>query len=698
MTWPSSNPVSREINDFWKESQSLWQQWQFQADVDTKVVTGQQDYFNGNFGTNYRNQGQLKFNKTLRVINMLGGCQIKNRLATQFNAADNDPDIGATADEYTTVNSYNMRLDGTYDKISQAFRGGCLITGLNLLSIWMDFREDPENGRICSDLMPFSSFIMDAYWSKQDLSDCNRILTRKFVSKRALLNLIPGIEKDIPLFGNGYAAKDGKFQYMAQNWYQYAQEMFSYDEYWTKEYRKKRKIIDKKTGDVADWNGDKDQFKLLKRNNPNIELITTSVPTVRRHVLVNDHLIFEEQSPWGLDRLPFVPFVGYHHPEVQDYAYRYFGVVRNGRDIQTEINKRHNRLFDVLDAQVQSGLMIKEDALVNPEDAYFSGPGKILFFKQASNLASDVAPIPPPPVAAGWQELLQSLDKDLMEVMATPEELFGQDVDGKDQSGLMMQLRMGAGLVASQPLFNSLNISQGIVGEIFNELSIKNFSEGKIKQILGKPATEFFFDYDASRYHVIVDEAALTSTQRQLQFMQALQLKQLGIPISNDYLLNLSTLQGKKEVIESIMKQEQAAQQQQQMAQQHALQHSEIEMRGKEAKAQNDFAAAGERRARAVSDIGLAKERTSQAIHDRAAASLDYAKAIKELGSMDEERIKGFAHFLLDIQLKQKQIQGAEEGDSELMAAATTAAIDETERDTKPQKISQPQQQQQPAA
>ncbi len=46
MTWPVSNPIARELDDFWKESQSLWQEWWYQADLDTKMATGQQDYWN----------------------------------------------------------------------------------------------------------------------------------------------------------------------------------------------------------------------------------------------------------------------------------------------------------------------------------------------------------------------------------------------------------------------------------------------------------------------------------------------------------------------------------------------------------------------------------------------------------------------------------------------------------------------------
>ena len=292
MTWPTSNPIARELDDFWKESQSLWQQWWYEADLDTKMATGQQDYWNTFYNINYRNQKILMFNKILRIINMIGGYQRDNRLATVIAPSDNDPDSGETTDQLTTIINWVMQQDQTYEKISDCFDGSN-ICGLNLLHMWMDYREDPENGEIRSDRIPFNSFLMDNYWTKPDLSDCDRIWTRKYVTTRQLTALFPDIKKDIPYLGKGYAAKDGKFQFLAQNWYQYQQEMYAYDEYWVKDYRQTEKILDTNTGEVTEWFGTKEEFRRFREKfNPNVKLIEASVPTIKLHCLVNNHLIY----------------------------------------------------------------------------------------------------------------------------------------------------------------------------------------------------------------------------------------------------------------------------------------------------------------------------------------------------------------------------------------------------------------------
>jgi len=679
-----ANPIAKELEDRWQEANALWQQWQFEADRDTKMMCGLQDYCSGSFNINSRNQRQLQFNKILRVVNMIDGFQRDNRLATIINAGDNDPDTGETADQRSEVLNWCMNLDNTYEKISDS-NFGALTCGLNLLSVWMDFREDPKNGQIKTDRIPFSAFLMDNYWTKQDLSDCDWIWTRKYITRPQLEGLFPKLGKDIPGLNQGYATKDGKFQFLAQNWYQYNQEMYAYDEYWKRDYRKKRRLLDKSTGEIVDWNGTKDQFNIMKRFNPNLDIITVTVPTIKLYILVNNHLVYEEKSPYGLDRLPFVPFVCYHYPEVQNYSYRYQGVVRNIRDSQVELNRRRNVLLDIMDAQIQSGLMVKEDALVNPEDAFFQGPGKILYFKQNANLATDQVQIAPPPVAPGWMELIASIEKEVMDIVG-PEELFAQNMGAKDMTGILMKLKMGAGQTGLRNIFDRLNLSQKILGEIFDDLIVNNFEPGHVARILGKEPTDFFFDKSFSRYNCVVEEGELTSTQRQRKFLDALQLKQI-IPDSVDdaYLLENSTLSGKKELVEAAKQKAQQAAQMNEAMQMQQMQQSQILTRSLEAKAQSDFASAEEKKTKMVDNLAMAKERQSQAIHQQASAALDNAKAVKEIQELDENRLHKLANFILDLEERQRQMQQNDENHEIAKSQALSADIERDKAETKPQ-------------
>lgn len=197
MTYPTSNPIARELEDFWRCNQSLWQQWWYEADLDMKMSIGQQDFWNTYYNVNYKNQKLLQFNKILRILNMVGGHQRKNRMATVVIPSDNEQNNGGMADDLTATVSWVKRQDSTYEKISDCFDGSNMC-GLNLLQVWMDYREDPE-GEIRTSRIPFSSVVMDPYWSKTDLSDCDRIWTRRYLTSKQLISIIPSLKKSFLL-------------------------------------------------------------------------------------------------------------------------------------------------------------------------------------------------------------------------------------------------------------------------------------------------------------------------------------------------------------------------------------------------------------------------------------------------------------------------------------------------------------------
>ena len=397
------------------------------------------------------------------------------------------------------------------------------------------------------------------------------------------------------------------------------------------------------------------------RINPNVKLIKTRVPTVRHYVLVNNNLMYEEQSPWGLDRMPFGVSVAYMFPEVQNYAYRFFGLVRNIRDPQIETNRRRNRLLDMLDAQVQSGIAVKEDALVNPEDGFMQGPGRVMFFKNSANLQTDMKEFMPPPVGSGWLELIQTIEKEIMDIVG-PEELFAQNLGAKEMSGVLMKLKMGAGLTGLRSLFDNLNCFQKNVSEIMDDLIVNNFSEGKVAHILGKQPSEHFYDKEFQKFNLVVEEGEMTASQRQFKLLQALQIKQI-MPdaISDDYILSLTTLQDKKQLVEA---RKQSAQQQAQMQQAQAqaeMQQQQMLAKSLDAKAQSDLAAAREKDARSLADLGLAQSHSAQAVHDRAKAALDNAKSLKELDELDENRLIKLSEFILSVQERQQALEQNEQ-------------------------------------
>jgi hypothetical protein len=167
-----------------------------------------------------------------------------------------------------------------------------------------------------------------------------------------------------------------------------------------------------------------------------------------------------------------------------------------------------------------------------------------------------------------------------------------------------------------------------------------NYMPGKIKKILeGQEPTAQFYNKAFGKYDAVVEEGLNTSTQKQMQFAQMLQLKEMGVPISAEDLLEAATLQNKKRIIENLTKTEQAQGQLQQQQAQMAMELQQAQIELARARAQADIGLGVERSSRVEENRALALQKLHQANADDQRATLDKIKALKDLEMMDLDHI-----------------------------------------------------------
>ena len=161
--------MKSRMNDFYKNSVSLNQEFWTQAEMDTKFEAGDQSIDNDIFGTLPLNrQKQYCFNRIRRIVNMVSGHQRKHRKSTVVSPVEHGDT--ETADQFSKIMMWINQREGVLETISDAFHGA-LVTGLNLLQIWVDYRSDPMSGNIKVDNCSYNSFLLDPYFRKRDLSD-----------------------------------------------------------------------------------------------------------------------------------------------------------------------------------------------------------------------------------------------------------------------------------------------------------------------------------------------------------------------------------------------------------------------------------------------------------------------------------------------------------------------------------------------
>lgn len=640
------------METFYAESITINQSFWSEADTDTRFESGDQTLWNDLYGNLPANRRRMfSFNRIRRVIQMISGHQRRNRKSTIVIPIENGD--SETADQFTKVLTWIQQQENVLETISESFQGA-LITGMNFLHVWMDYRSDPISGNIRVDNCAYNSFLVDPYFRKADLSDCNSMWKRSFLTKRECISLMPDKANEIlGLIGNDSGTgRDAKFQFMPESYNYGLKNLLTYDEFYYRDYRTQKMLVDTQTGEALEWRSDdKDKLKQFLQTYPSVTLIEQEIPTVRLAIVIQGKVFYHDVQPSGLDNYPFVPVFAYYRPEMPYMNFRIQGVVRGLRDAQYLYNRRRIIELDILESQINSGWKYKENALVNPKDVFLSGQGRGLALKDEA-LMSDVEQIMPPQVPPSMIQLSELLAREVMEISGVNEELLGSAVDEK--AGVLSMLRQGAGLTTLQSLFDQLDRSQKLLGKLMIDLIQLNFTPGKIKKILiTQEPTPQFYNKAFGKYDATIEEGLNTSTQKQMQFAQLLQLREIGVPIPDEILLEAVTIQNKKKLVEAIANIKQTQQQAQQMQQQTAMEEQKARTDLAHSRAIADRGLGLERVSRVQENQALAQERKAAAVKDEEIALLNFVKAIKEIDGIDISHIKDI--MALSALLKQKE-------------------------------------------
>ncbi len=616
-------------------NQSIWQQYWTEATIDVRLEsgdTGLMAELNPQMINN--NGGGYYFNRTRPLCNMVSGHQRRNRKSTIYVPLENGDQ--ETADQFTKLVLGIFKREGIYETISQAFHEGACITGMNLLHVYLSYANDPVNGDIKVDNLAYNEFFIDPYWRKPDLSDCSFVWRRSYLSHTEAATLMPDKYQEImDLPGNPTGTgRDGRFQYQPEAYGQTQQNRLAYDEYYYRAYRKQKLLVDKETGETWEiTNQDELDIKTFLAHYPQVTMIDQEIPTVRLAIAIQDKIFYDGPQPQNIDLFPFVPVLGYYNSMMPYFYNRIQGICRSLRAPQMLLNRRIILTADASESVVNSGWIFKESAVIDVKHLFQTGQGRIIPLKDDAAM-TDIQQIQPPNIPQYFFQMQDTYSKEMNMVSGINEELMGSAID--DKAGILSALRQGAGLTTLQPLFDRLDNSQNLLGVILMKMIQNNYTPGKIKNLLeGQQPAALFYNKAFGKYHCMVQEGFDTQSQKQMQFAQLLQLRELGVQLPDASLLEASTIQNKTKIIEQMQQQQQAQQQAQQAQQQVQMQELQARTQLSQARAMADQGLGAERYSRIEENHALAEERKAAAVKDDQMALLNFAKALKEIEGID---------------------------------------------------------------
>jgi hypothetical protein len=361
--------------------------------------------------------------------------------------------------------------------------------------------------------------------------------------------------------------KDGRFPLQAELQNVAISNLFTYDEFYYRTTRPGRIVLDPISGEAVEWEEDEqDEEGMMERvlaQQPWLKVQKVDIPTVKLVISLGNKIVYHGANLLNIDAYPFVPCQCYIEQDIQSYAWRKQGVIRNLRDAQFLYNMRKVIELQIMQSSVNAGWIYPVDVVTDTKAfRQADGGNGFLIPLKAGHLPNEIQRIEPIGIPATIIELSKNLAEDITKISGVNEELLGAATD--DKSGILSMLRQGAGLTTLQTIFDKLDYTQRLYGKIRLQAIRKNFSKGKIRNILGHDADPRFFTSHSQKYSVGVEEGNYSTSQRQMELQQLLHFKELGMGIADKSILRAAFITNKKQVIEDMEEQNQQQQQQQQ--------------------------------------------------------------------------------------------------------------------------------------
>jgi hypothetical protein len=649
------NKDLRQMKDhFYRQNYTAASTSWVQGAIDKRFKVGDQQMQAAMYGNNGTQAQKFFFNLVRRHINMIAGRQRQNRKSTitMPNGDQDDP----VADQYNKVLRWCEDRDGFQEYLSQAFEGSC-DTGMTFLHLYPDYTYDPISGDLFTDCVSYNNILYDQYFRKQDLSDCNGLWRRRWTSKEGAKLLLPGYAPEIDKMKPG-GMKDGRFPLQAELNNVAMSNLFTFDEFYYRTTRQGTIILDPKSGEATEWEEDEedddDTMERVLAQQPWLMVKKQQIPTVKLVISLGDKEVYHGPNLLGIDDYPFVPSICYHEPDIQSPAWRCMGVIRNLRDAQFLYNMRKVIELQMLQSSLNAGWIYPVDVVTDTKALrQTSGGDGVLIPLKAGHLPQEIQRIEPISIPQSLLELSASLSEDITRISGVNEELLGAAND--DKSGILSMLRQGAGLTTLQTIFDKCDYTQRLYGKLRLKAIRKNFSKGKIRNILGHDADPRFFSSHAQRYGITVEEGNYSATQRQFELQQLLNFKELGIQIADKSIIRSAFLTNKKQVIEEMEEQSQQAAQQQQAESQRAEKVDNAKIMDLFAKSRSNMAKEKELLASTQEKYANMTLSEKKAAHEEAEADLALIEQMIKLEDMDAANYKNTWQMAQTIKKAEEQ-------------------------------------------
>ena len=319
-------------------------------------------------------------------------------------------------------------------------------------------------------------------------------------------------------------------------------------------------FVDPDTGDQRqapdDWS-DKKNKRFAKQYN--LTLISKVIRKVRWTVTCDQVVLHDDWSPYN--QFTIVPFFCYFRRG------RPFGVVRNLLSPQEQLNKIASQELHIVNTTANSGWMVESGSLVGmtADDLEEHGAETGLVLEYARGTT------PPQKIGAnqiptGLDRIAQKAALNIKTISGVNDSMLG--TDSAEVSGIAIQAKQNRGAVMIQVPLDNLRKSRQYLAEKVLGLVQSFYTEQRVIQVTNeedplKPREEMVINQETpegeiinnltlGEYDVIISTAPARDSFDEVQFAEAISLRQAGVVIPDDAIIEYSHLAKKGELAKRI--------------------------------------------------------------------------------------------------------------------------------------------------
>lgn len=322
--------------------------------------------------------------------------------------------------------------------------------------------------------------------------------------------------------------------------------------------------VDPVTGDERqvpyDWGKKKrEQFA----DDFGLHIVSKKVRKVRWTVTADRVVLFDDWSPYShFTLVPYFPYFRRGRP---------FGMVRNLISPQEQLNKISSQELHIVNTTANSGWVVESGSLtgMNADDLEEHGAetGLVLEYNRGS---SPPAKIPPNQIPTGLDRLGQKAAANIKQISGVSDSMLG--TDGPEVSGVAIQQKQNRGILMIQVPLDNLTKTRQYLAEKVLQLIQQYYTEERLIQITDEsdpfkpsipvpinamtPEGTIVNDLTLGEYDVVVDTMPARDTFDEVQFAEAIQLRQAGVPIPDDMIVEYSHLSQKAQIADRIRRQQ----------------------------------------------------------------------------------------------------------------------------------------------